>query len=1651
MLHSLHSLNSGPRRGVILMVVLALLTLFAIVGISFVLYADSEARSAQISREAEVTNIEDINPQTLLNFALGQLITDVHGTANSTNTSPTTNDLFSAMRGQSLARNMYGYNNDAAAIGNYPYCNRVPFNGVGRLHSTNAIDDYYILNYTYYPADGAIYDPERLGTRAASGVAEITSGRPYYGANVPYTYPDINNLFLAAIRPDGTLEQPSFHRSNLTSTATPPPVFGVLGPENPLWYGNTNTSGTIPGAAHLVLRPRPFDQLLTGESWPPSRPFFPPPEDDGGDVKNRVGAPGGNDSFWMDLDYPYQVAADGRLFKPLFAFCITELDSKANLNVHGNVFNSGAHVSNQGWGPWTVNLNTVLNQSESNTNTFANLFLPSNAGFTYLSGRYGPDQKPETSGSAMPVPFGTRATAYTSPLPHFYGLVDYTGTATSPVTATGNGTLPYPSYPANYDQANAAGDLTNHPALFNTYLPSYNPTNVATASDDRNFPLANMETILRTSDTGTQSYVQSLSSDIMSILPTNLNDPVIQNLVTLRSFDVDRPGVIPYIDATTGSALQLTTTTSAAPVTYPVAAAIPLPTIGGATPTQPSEFGTGPNTADWRALTAALGKIDLNRSLPDYPAAGDWSSGTANTLYVVANQARQDFAADIFTRLTAVTMGMVPHYANPAITGDVGSWLSLDPSQITTPLTAPAPYIAATGNPNPQFAALRWLAQLSVNIVDFIDSDDIMTVFFWNPTDPVADTATGTAGYHYVVGTETPRLLINEVLVEWQVPASSPNNLGALNSSTVNVWAELYNPLKSGDTSLSEGGSARLYTQYTTPPMGQPCFSAYQILLCQKGTGDQIRGFGMAPGNALGEVPVAYTCASGSAGMLTFSPSDQPTVPPSNGGAGNTPPSEATTGYYVVGPGTPSGPGYNFVPDNITGGAKMTYSASGVTGGIHAISNPNGANPKYIWQGPPAPTVVLQRTACPYLPPTTAGYAATGQAPSAPQLATSPTFNPFVTVDYFESACWDGSNNSTTNTKMPVCLGNGIPTGSGGGSASYGTPTSDQRKEPSRAIYVNLNNYVAPPAALKAMRTCVPASGTSTFGKQNTSLNASLLWYTHLDRQLVSPMELLQVSSLPPALLTQEFGEYTGVTTTLAPLGTYDHRTPWFDDDLLANGNYKSQSHLLYRFFEFAATRARSAASAPPYTTLSANISAGTNVTITPTSMVVITPGGVGMPIRVGDVVVLDDQQSTQENVRVNLVNLSATSKAPVSFTANCSNTHNKGATVSLTTLGDRVPGKMNVNNMWYDQGFMTTGGTPAPYWSSRLFEALTDPQGGNTFKATGPNHGSFDTVDTAFNQFLANRSSYYATTATSATSTSNLPTPLVSTTDLPCQGMATGLYSSAFGVFPTGTGINPPGMFNSTFFQVQSGTPTSPVFAPPGSQPYTQYELLSKMYNNVTTRSNVFAVWVTVGYFEVLSDPVNGLQKPYKLGAEINKAENKNIRHRMFAIVDRTNLMNKISCQPTATSGFAASPIVKGIWPRGIPAAVTTASLVSGSTWQVAALSGSTTVPLPVGPSQALFWGEGWNITNAPNLVIDPGLSTEEYFAPTWSSTIPTQFTASFQNSHANGAQIAVPNTNSGTGVTTYQTLVPGNPGPLTDFNVGNFPGVVPYYNVID
>ena len=249
-----------------LLIVLAMLTLFAIAGITFVLYADAASESARINRGAESVaagGLPDMDPNAAFNLFLGQLIYGV--------TDPTAADqsgAFSALRGHSLAETMYGsYDSEGTVPSD------VPYNGTGRLHfaypnGTPAVagqDEYNMVNYTWFKADGFVHDPGRYGYRTNPTQPRTA---PYVGGqNAPYTYPDVNSMFLATINPaNGQITTPSYS--------------GRLNPQN----------------HYQSMRPLASDM----------GPGFPAMQG-AGDVQNLLGRPGSppvNDSIWIDIGAP---------------------------------------------------------------------------------------------------------------------------------------------------------------------------------------------------------------------------------------------------------------------------------------------------------------------------------------------------------------------------------------------------------------------------------------------------------------------------------------------------------------------------------------------------------------------------------------------------------------------------------------------------------------------------------------------------------------------------------------------------------------------------------------------------------------------------------------------------------------------------------------------------------------------------------------------------------------------------------------------------------------------------------------------------------------------------------------------------------------------------------------------------------------------------------------------------------------------------------------------------------------------------------------------------------------------------------------------------------------------------------------------------
>jgi hypothetical protein len=193
------------------------------------------------------------------------------------------------------------------------------------------------------------------------------------------------------------------------------------------------------------------------------------------------------------------------------------------------------------------------------------------------------------------------------------------------------------------------------------------------------------------------------------------------------------------------------------------------------------------------------------------------------------------------------------------------------------------------------------------------------------------------------------------------------------------------------------------------------------------------------------------------------------------------------------------------------------------------------------------------------------------------------------------------------------------------------------------------------------------------------------------------------------------------------------------------------------------------------------------------------------------------------------------------------------GAMLVHTSTGGRVAGKINLNTAF----------------DKETFQALCDQNSANNFTVDDPNN------------IFANLSAAIHV-GTSMTAPWSNPS-----SDQPFYGMGMAQLQAP----PLGTDLlqltSRNGISRSFFRPVSDTNPTGmlePAGGGSGSHPYLRYELLNKVYNNLTSRSNVFAVWLTVGFFEC---DVNG----NNLGQEVGKSEGKNVRHRMFAIVDRTGL----------------------------------------------------------------------------------------------------------------------------------------------------------------
>jgi hypothetical protein len=1116
-----HHLRRHLRPGTVTVIVVAFLALFAVIGLTFLIASQNYSTAARIRREHENREKADPpNPLEIFRVAMADIIYDAPNDQSG---------VYKAVRGHGIARNMYGQHPTLQNVNAYSGVGRPKGSGTALAGALGVTDDYDLLNYTYNQLDGFVRDPETFNTGALRVTPADAAVGQYFPANPNYTYPDEHNVFLASVDwTTGKVLVPSYHRprsfadagwlADAGRQASDP--WALSTPTNPVTAPTPSASNTHWASAagkYKILRPRPgsFPSMegTASVNFP-----YPIKNSDGtyGDVENLLGkAVPQNDSLWMDFDLPVG-NWNNKLYKPLVAFLVVDLDSRINLNVAGNARGQGGvHAANQGWGPWEMNLgavvgpvdqrNLLLGTGGTNGRYMGEIaaMLPARAPF------YGPNKRYTTHGYSAATPFTTETvndimgTGNPAPGsgPNFYAMADFDGAAFTAGAAKwrlpNNNTFeqfgwwgPGMSSTTEYSTAsrywngasNTAGTQSErlyHPLMFNPYLYPSRLMSNPNSEDPRTFGTSEMATLNRSLTN--LPIAAALQSDLVK-LSANLSGPARFRTTTISN-DLHRPGGTPWLP-NGATSFQLTDNPAAFPTTTPTPFTAPVPYAHGTA--------TDAHAASYQSLVGVLGAVDLNRPLRDYRSnflTDQFTDTTVQPNVTVALQDRQRFAKDIFDRLRAA-VGVA------------------DPSTLST---------------GPEMDAGRWLAQLAVNIVDYIDNDDVITCFNWRTTGTTGSSApadssgntVANVGDFWVFGTELNKVVINEafVLLENDEDSLMVNTMTmrkqliATNPKfDVKIWVELHNPLTpqsaSDISNMPYQGKARLARNNTTP---DPRDAIYKISVRTNTpnlwTANQTSGWD----------PTNYDLSMmGTQGAdVDFTASSLKEIDPNTGAIHN------GNSFYVAGPG-PLPDATSYTPQASVG---LTYEIPATFDTANGDPIPNSAKP----------TIMLRRLANPYIEPSDT--------------------NPYITVDVFET--------STAMMNDFLYVTNGTNTGERD-KPKANTLHSWGRRQPYRAI----NPTAAAPGQYQADPDSTDINGMpvtgddkfkTTLHRHNTKAYAGSIaggdtvdtpfdWLVHLDRMVLSPAEIVHVSAVKPHELTRNF-----VRATSGDQRRY-YTADWFND-----------------------------------------------------------------------------------------------------------------------------------------------------------------------------------------------------------------------------------------------------------------------------------------------------------------------------------------------------------------------------------------------------------------------------------------------------------------------------------------------------------------------
>lgn len=393
--NSNEAMKRRKKNGVVILLVLSLLSIFMLLGVTFLLVA---SQAVVASKSHVRRNQSGDRPEQLHDRAIRELIWNPPGGGNRASSlfgQDISGDLTGAAATLSLPVLSVANNGQFLAIdcrivgamsptsGYYNGCvltmksgqlkglsTRIVeynvtapnatfvverFRGASRAGGNINRGDLFIFNDPPFDGAGAGYNlatGNLTQTTTVSGTPQSAALFPHYagaanplaeanaalrgGADESYDAADYQNMYLSMVPAGPTSSAqitPSFHRPALVN-------YWMRYNSGQLWTRAQNSDFRA-ARRRILFRPMPWDH----PNFDGSNPAFAKTDpDDPNWNRELVNGPwdvdndgdGITDSIWIDLGFPIATGPDGQAYKPLVAFLVKDLDGLLNINAHGS-------------------------------------------------------------------------------------------------------------------------------------------------------------------------------------------------------------------------------------------------------------------------------------------------------------------------------------------------------------------------------------------------------------------------------------------------------------------------------------------------------------------------------------------------------------------------------------------------------------------------------------------------------------------------------------------------------------------------------------------------------------------------------------------------------------------------------------------------------------------------------------------------------------------------------------------------------------------------------------------------------------------------------------------------------------------------------------------------------------------------------------------------------------------------------------------------------------------------------------------------------------------------------------------------------------------------------------------------------------------